>query len=105
MLLRKLLTKLFQRIGIAFLPPTVAKVRSGWLWSVTDESHVVPSPCKWRYDRGKRSLQIGQGDSGAAGGTAQGDAEPRQQDDNDEDDRVVPDEVRSPHPSLSLTVT
>ena len=38
-LLRKLLVKLFQRIGVTFLPPAIAK---------------------WRYQRGQRSLQIGQ---------------------------------------------
>ena len=59
-------------------------------------SSCVPSR-QWRYDRGKRSLQIGQGVAAAAdGAAAQGDSAPQEQDeDEDEDDRAVPDEVSS----------
>ena len=57
-------------------------------------SSCVPSR-QWRYDRGKRSLQIGQGVAAAAdGAAAQGDSAPQEQDE-DEDDRAVPDEVSS----------
>ena len=72
MLLRKLIVKLFQRIGMAFLPPRVVS---------------------WAYQRGARSLvQNLQGghDASEGEGGAQGEEEEEEEDLADE---MVPDEL------------
>jgi hypothetical protein len=71
-LLRKLNAKLFQRMGMAFLPPRVVS---------------------WAYQRGQRSLLQNMGGDGAAGAAAGGGGSTSPGDEDDEDDVDIPDEL------------
>lgn len=84
MLLRKLLVKLFARIGCAYLPPRVAA---------------------WRYQRGRRSLLANLMNSGVSVATCQSESAASQKEYSDDELFLIPDQVEDAMDQLLRSLT